>query len=288
MDTPNCALRIAAMALSLVIAGGTVATAQDTKKKTQPDFKEEGKKLFDKNKPAGQPGKEGGTSAGWSVAVFTFRGDERAKESRSVLQYVRTTGRLPEARMEERGQSVVILVASFEDPQSPEARAELERVRAVKVDDKLPYASAFLAPPVNGVGEGRRPEINLLRVKEQQPAALYSFQVAVYGRDDIKDRPITEDDLRDARHGAEQAALQLRAEGEEAYYYHGPRMSMVTIGVFDITDFDSQMPQFESDRLKAVRKRHPLNLYNGKAIKVTVPGKGEQLQTSSLVNIPKK
>jgi hypothetical protein len=249
-------------------------------------MKEEGKKLFEKKAPAGKSGQDtGAASMGWGIAVFTFRGDERAVESRKVLEYVRGKGQLPDARMEERGPSVVIIVGSFTDPQSADAQGELDRVRKLKVDNNMPYTAAFLAPPSSAAGEGKRPEINLLRVPEQTPGTLYSLQVAAYGREDIE-RP-TEDDLKDARRSAEQAALQLRSEGEQAFYYHGPRMSMVTIGAFDLTDYDPQMPQFESDRLKQVRKRHPMNLYNGKAIKEKRPGKPERMQPSQLVSIPK-
>jgi hypothetical protein len=269
----------------------TLARAQDNR----PDFKEEGKKLFDKNRQNPGASRPGAQQEGWSIAVFTFRGDERAKESRQVLEFVRTTGRLPEARMEERGESVVILVGDFPDPQAAAAKAELDRVRSItvptevngKVESAKPYALAFLAPPTREAAQGSRPEINLLRVREQNPTAMYSFQVAAYGREDIKDRVPTEDELKEARRSAEQAALQLRSEGEQAFYYHGPRMSLVTIGIFDATDYDPQMPQFESDRLRQVRKRHPLNLYNGKAIKVKADGK-QQLQKSQLVDLPKK
>lgn len=282
-------VQFCALALGLILPLCALsAHAQDGKKKPA-DFKEEGKKLFDKNKPAsgGNAGKDAAGTAEWAVAVFTFRGDERAAESKRVLEYIRGRG-LPDARMEERGPSVVILVGSFSDPQSADAQAALDRIRKIKIEDNLPYASAFLAPPSSNAGEGRRPEINLLRVKEQHPGALYSFQVAAYGRDDIKDRPATEEELKESRRSAEQAALQLRSEGEEAYYYHGPRKSMVTIGTFDLTDYDPQMPQFESDRIKQVRKRHPLNLYNGAAIKIKTPGNPDYLQPSQLVAIPSK
>jgi hypothetical protein len=294
MATPIRVRICAGVVIAMALNAATSALAQDLKR---PDLKEEGKKLFDKNK--GGSGKAAAAGGGWAVAVFTFRGDQRAAESRKVLEYVRSTGQLPEARMEERGPSVVILVGSFDDPQSQEAKSELERIRKITVAGSSgepgakpvqthPYGSAFLAPPTSAAGEGNRPEINLLRVREQHPEAVYSFQVAVYGRDDIKERKPTEDELRESRRSAEQAALELRSEGEEAYYFHGPSKSMVTIGTFDLTDYDPQMPQFESERLKAVRKRHPLNLYNGAAIKVTTPGKPAYLQPSQLVDLPKK
>src|SRR5262249_24035027 len=110
---------------------------------------------------------------------------------------------------------------------------------------------------------------------------------AVYGRRDLPNP--TQADLTEARKAAEQAAARFRQEGEQAFYYHGPRMSMVTIGAFNIEDFDPQTPSYQSTRLLEVRKRHPYNLYNGAGIKVINKANGRsELQPSSLVEIPSK
>ena len=117
--------------------------------------------------------------------------------------------------------------------------------------------------------------------------ALYSLQIAVYGRRDLPNP--SEADLAETRKAAEQAAIRLRQEGEQAFYYHGPRMSMVTIGVFGIDDFDPQTPSYKSSRLLAAQKRHPYNLYNGAGIKEKRNPRSEgKLQPSNLVALPEK
>jgi nucleoside-diphosphate-sugar epimerase len=134
---------------------------------------------------------------------------------------------------------------------------------------------------------GALPQFNLAKAKEQfgEKAALYTLQVGVYGRRDLPNPK--EADLKEVRKTAEEAAAKLRKEGELAFYYHGPTMSMVTIGVYDEKDFDPQIPNFESQRLREAKKRNPLNLYNGAGVKIKPKGSPATMQPSGLVEIPK-
>ena len=97
----------------------------------------------------------------------------------------------------------------------------------------------------------------------------------------------TQEELSEPRKTAELAAAKLRQEGEQAWYYHGPTMSMVCVGVFDETDYDPQTPTLRSPKLRETQKRHPNNLYNGAGIMEKHKGGVPALQPSSLVEIPK-
>jgi hypothetical protein len=78
----------------------------------------------------------------------------------------------------------------------------------------------------------------------------------------------------DYRKRAEQTAKALRADGVEAYYYHSPNMSMVTVGIFDDNDFVKVGNEYGyGDRIHEVQKRFPYNLGNGKPIPLRVDGK---------------
>jgi len=84
---------------------------------------------------------------------------------------------------------------------------------------------------------------------------------------------------------------ELRAEGDQAFYYHAPYRSMVTVGVFGESDFDATTtPPIESRRLRQTREKFPHNLLNGKGIRETITNSAGQrvtrLQPSSLVAIP--
>jgi hypothetical protein len=116
--------------------------------------------------------------------------------------------------------------------------------------------------------------------------------VGIYAREDGK--PTSQAEIAEFRRHAEQAVVQLRREGEQAFYYHGPTNSSVTIGLFGDDDFDVQT-RMESPRLRSLRQRHPHNLLNGMGIKrrVTVTDqrgravKTERLDPSMLVVVPK-
>lgn len=255
-------------------------------------LRDEGEQLF-KGRPKGAPGADepaGGVS-GWCVVLAVFRGDNVDEHARITLERVRGEGGLPEAFSIRRNSSSMIAIGDFPSPDDPRALAELKRVQEIQVTDQggqtsRPYAFAILSPPLSE-NAGALPQYNLLRVKEMLgKEALYTLQVGAYSRLDLA-RP-TEADLAETRKTAEQAVLKLRQEGEQAFYYHGPTMSMVTIGAFGTDDFDPQLPNFKSSRLRDVQKRHPLNMYNGQGVKEKRKGAPDRMQQSTLVAIPGK
>lgn len=255
-------------------------------------LRDEGEKLF-KGRPQAAPsaGEPADGVSGWCVVLAVLRGDSADEQARIVLERVRTEGGLPEAFAVRRNASTIIAIGDFSSPDDPRALAELKRVQDIQVTGQggqisRPYAFAILAPPTSEKAGGS-PQYNLLRAKEiLGKDALYTLQVGAYGRLDLP-RP-TEADLAESRNAAEQAVLKLRQEGEQAFYYHGPTMSMVTIGVFGTDDFDPQLPNFKSSRLRDVQKRHPLNMYNGQGVKEKRKGAPDRMQQSNLVAIPSK
>lgn len=224
----------------------------------------------------------------FTIMLGSFRGPGAPDDAARALAVIQTRGQLPDAFIEPRGEAFVLAVGRFPAIDHPDALQRLKDLQETQIDASLPYAFAFLAPLGNDAAsaEGMNPQINLVRAKELYRArALYTLQVGVYGRDDIPNP--TDADLTEARRKAEQGAAQLRREGELAFYYHGPRLSMVTVGVFNDKDFDPQKPTHESAELAAARKRFPYNLYNGAGVEEKTPGaKKGRLQRSALVLIP--
>lgn len=249
-------------------------------------LKDEGKELF--NQPgAGKGDAAAGDAQGWAVVIAAFRGEDREQAAAKALAKVRSEGGLPEAYAARRREAMVIAVGDFPAPDDERAKAELTRIQKLEINGSKPFASAMLAPPLDFKMAGSMPQFNLVKAKQLfGEQALYTLQVAAYGRLDVE-RP-TEKDLAEPRAAAEQAVAKLREEGEQAWYYHGPSMSMVCVGVFDQTDFDPQLPNFKSPKLRETQKRHPYNLYNGAGLRVKRKGeRGQSMQPSSLVEIPK-
>lgn len=230
----------------------------------------EGKALFGTATPSGKA-PAGDAEGAWTIVIVAFRGPDQESAAAAGLAKARTAGGLRDAYSRQTGATTVIAYGHYSSPDAPDAQADLKRVREMTIDGGQPFAGAILAPP-DGSGTGRFPDFDLRRARAQfGKDALYTLQIAAYGRDDRK--PPQNDKERDefARY-AEDAAAQLRREGEQAFYYHGPNMSLVTIGIFGPEDFDPQHPEIRSDRLHAAQDAHPDNLLNGKGIQVRVPG----------------
>ncbi|MBX3358675.1 MAG: SPOR domain-containing protein [Phycisphaeraceae bacterium] len=267
-----------------VVAGmwSTSAPAQNQPATEPPRrLREEGKRLFGSPEaPGGGVKKDGAQAAsgGWVIFIASFHDPEAAslvpgekvltgaEQARVALSQIRTVGQLQGAYTQDRGAMTWVVLGSYDDPGKDEAQAELKRVQAIMVNGSRPYAGAFLAPPAAGGVAGSIPELDLRKVRARLgAAAMYTLEIGYYGRPDTQ-RP-SADDLADFRKAAEQAAVQLRSEGEMAFYFHGPNRSSVTVGVFDDTDFDPQEPLVRSPRLHQARKLHPYHLFNGAAYK---------------------
>jgi hypothetical protein len=235
-------------------------------------------------KKAEASGSESASSGGWAIALGgAVPGGQSA--AIGALDRARRAG-LASARLEKRGERMLIMYGDYAAPDDPMARADLERIRGIVADGVKPYASAMLTPPEAERLEGSVPEYDLSTAKRRfGKRALYTLQVAVYQKEG-EEAP-TESELAQIRAAAEKAAIDLRRGGEEAFYYHGPRRSTVTVGILSQDDTSQGGVIRDSMRVRELQRRHPLNLVNGQGVRTRVKGQQEfELQKSFLVAIP--
>ncbi len=292
------------LAAALVLVAATPILAQDTfkpsrkstpREQTRPGKRDGGRLESEGREIFGGGGKERADAAAptWSIVLMSFREGEHDVEAQRGLERVRNLAGLKEAYLEERGPATVIAYGRY--PTQQAGQKDLERIRTLSVSEAgitaKPFAAAMLAPPADI--KGTIPEYDLRNVWKEKPWAAYSLQVGAYGR---MEGVATAKELQEFRETAEAAAVQLRREGEEAYYFHGPNLSMVLVGTFSLDDFDSQTG-FTAPAIVAARKRYPYNLFNGQGVRNTVkltdPKTGkvirqQQMQPSRLINIPKE
>lgn len=219
----------------------------------------------------------------WTILIATFP-SSASGEARQALERVHAAG-LPEAELQPRGKALCIVAGTFRSGSDPEAQRDLRRVREMVVAGARPFEGALLAPPVFEGLAGTKPEWDLSTVRRRYGKdALYTLQVAVY---EPKSEEPTSEEMRAVRMAAESAAGEFRKAGDDAYYYHGPRRSMVTIGVFGPKEYDVQNPGRESPRLTLFRQKYPYNLVNGATYKARVKGQASaREQPSFVVAIP--
>ncbi len=268
----------------------TAKTPSNTPTKKAPEpLREEGKSIFT------GPGATPSDSGSWCIVIEAFQGSSADADAAAGLAKLKAETTLSDAYLEKRGNNTLIAYGRYPDASSAQAKADLAKVRTTQVSidgtPQKPFASAFLAAPAEI--KGTLPEFDLNNAKKLSGDwALYTLQIGVYSREDNK--PVTAEQLAEFRRTAEQAVIQLRREGEQAFYYHGPNRSMVTIGLFGAEDFDATT-KTEGPLLSQLRKRFPYNLQNGMGGKhkrtVTDPKNGkqvrqEQIDKSGLVMVP--
>lgn len=295
-------LTLAAIVLSLFGASVWAQSGSEPRPDSRPDpkldrFKKEGKEI---SKPAGQTAKKPKAGAKdaddpdaattWVIIVGAFSGDDQTTRAADAARKLALQG-LTGVTAHKRGKATVLEYGSYAGREDKAAIDDLARVRDLDIDGQKQLAGAFLAPPAQGA-LGAIPEFNLsnaLKDYRGKTKPIYTLQVAVYARDD--DKAPTSKELAQFRQTAEEAAAQLRREGETAFYYHGPNRSMVTVGLFGPKDSDPLKPGSESMALRELRDRYKYNLLNGKGIKETQMGANgkevSSLQPSFLVAIPK-
>lgn len=235
---------------------------------------EEGQELF---RDAGASAREEGK---WTIVLAAFRGDDAAQAAEFARSRVATEGGLTDLQLEQRGEAILLTTGRFDGPQDPQAAAQLARVRSLEIQGVKPFDQALLTPPEPAAGS--TPQYDLRNVGA---AYAYTLQIGSYGRDD--GRTPTPEDQQAARRAAEQAVAVLRSEGEQAFYFHGPNFSSVTVGLFRENEVDPQTG-LRSPAFYELQAKFPFNLFNGAQRTVRLEGSRQpQPQRSVLVRIPR-
>lgn len=238
------------------------------------------------------PASQGGEGGGFTILLATVPPALRDRPEVMIAQVGEMLG-TNQARLlpPEGDRPARIVYGRYDDPASPRAQSDLKRVRETVRDGARPFGGAVMIPEaVHAPSDERLARFDLRRARKQHGSEfVYTLQIGMYAREDNR-RP-SAPDLAAFRKAAEDAVERLRREGEQAFFYHGPNGSMVTIGLFNDGDLDaSVVPPLESASLKQARTRHPHNLLNGRGVReVSRRADGQsdaRLQESRLVLIP--
>lgn len=208
---------------------------------------------------------------GWSIVLERIGGPshaERARERASVI--ARALGR-SDVRARTVGSGSAVVLGGYNGPEDPRAQRDLEYVKSLTSGGARPYAMAILVPPPVEQGDNTRYSL-VEAAKGMEPIYTHTLQVAVYAGDEER-----------RRSDAERYTTQLRRQGHEAYFFHGRRVSSVTIGAFTSRDFDLDTGVV-SARLEKLQEEFPHNLYNGEIQRDPETG---DAWNSALVEIPR-
>ena len=233
-------------------------------------YRDDFQRVFGDASEASREGRE----APWAILLNVHSGRgamERAEEAAAAM---RERFGLASARAVPRSGGAVVVFGGYDSPGDQTAQRDLQRIQAIEAGGARPFRTAFLSPQ-GGPAEGSHPELNLNNARANHgQGAKYTLQIAVY----------ESADRQESMKAAEDAALELRREGEMAFYYHGPTKSMVTLGLFGDRDYDPGSGR-QSAAIRELQSRYPHNLLNGRTIIERRVG-GERTQPSALVAVP--
>jgi hypothetical protein len=265
------------LAASLLLSVGPLAHAQWYGKRSNPPAKPPVQPSPEPAAPQTSRPRTPLGPAGWSIVLEVHSGSDSADSARARLAPLSIESGRTDVYIRPTARGVAIVAGHYPATDTPAARADLEAVRNRVIEGKRPFSQAFFAPPRETVDPGFVPELNLLTAKSIFGADKeYTLQIAFYQ----SKKP------DEAKRAAEKAALQLRRDGELAFYFHGKSMSLVTVGVFSDADFDQGLRP-KNPAILALQERYPLNLHNGEfPVIMRHPGQAEMKQPSQLVQIP--
>jgi hypothetical protein len=224
------------------------------------------------------------TDTGYAILLETFEGDKANTRAARRAKQLLEEAKISDIWIRQAMSKWQVLRGHYPDPNVERAQSDLRQVRMAQVDGLRPYENVDVVSLRLGVDSA----LAKFDLKQFAGHALYSLQVAAF------DEAYGEN----FRQAAEDYMRELRDAGEEAYFYHAPEMSMVTIGIFSNEDLplrkvkrqmpDGQISEFKQTaygpRILEIQQRHPHNIFNGYTVSEKLPS-GVRDQPSMVIAI---
>ena len=229
----------------------------------------------------GQPAAQGAARLerveGGAILLDEFDGFDERNRAMNMMRRLDRETNMPGLWLRQADGKVQLLRGQYASVDAEAAQRDLRQTRLTTLDGQALYENVRLIDLVTG--RDAVAAANDLR----RHSGKYTLQIGYYD----------EASGADFRAAAEKAAAVLREEGEQAFYYHGATMSLVTVGLFDESDIvqttqtlpDGQVVigQTYSERVQRLRERYPYNLGNGMTLMDRATGSE---QPSFLVPVP--
>lgn len=162
---------------------------------------------------------ESGKPENLTVVLIEYRGPDSATAGDRLARELATNG-LKDVFVVAGPDVTSVCAGHFASWKDREADKMLRTVRQIRdASGQTPFASVMLVPVPEAAPANAWPIENA--------KGVYTLHVATWGLD-----------MANRERAAQAHAAELRAKGFEAYVYHGPRFSMVTIGGFGPNIFD--------------------------------------------------
>lgn len=219
---------------------------------------------------------------GWAILLEAFEGDKQEAQAARLVKRLRQDLSIPDVWIRQDGKKTCVMRGQYIDASDELARSDLRQTRMLVLDGARPYEAVELVP----LGESARGGTSAMDLRQYAGKGLYTLQVAAFD----------EAYGKDFRKAAERYAAELRAKGDQAFYYHGHFLSLVTVGIFTDDDFkeievvqptSKGVSRFKQrtygPRIEYLQKTYPANLFNGYTVVETGPDGSKRDQPSFMV-----
>lgn len=212
----------------------------------------------------------------WSIALATFSMQDHRAGAEEMQTLLAQEHGLTNTYITSDQSRSVLYYGSYRSHDDRRLQADLARVKNLVIDGGQPFLTAFLVPPDTlDIGSDSPLSLTSVRRRYGPAARLYTLEVGVY----------EDQNRRAAMAAAEEAVRVYRSQGEEAYFYHGPHRSSVTIGVLSEAQLDFEAPGF-GPAVRELRLRHPHRAVNGSLVRVREAGQDRGIAPSTLMIVP--
>lgn len=237
---------------------------------------------FEPAKPAADSGNFltrifGGSSesekGNWAIAVASYKGVGHAEQAKALVENLKANGLNDPWIMPEPAQTTV-WHGHYKDGNSKQAAEDGAVLRKLGGFGIVKRGN-YVPQPVTEATAGKVAEWDL---RTAATHGRYTLQVGYYEDPDLKKRAAA----------AEAFVKVLRDKGEEAYYFHGPNRSLVTVGAFPHEAVNAKN-EFSPVIEAAQRKfpHHAVNGYSQRVRRTDMAGKEIWIeQPSFVVQIP--
>lgn len=212
----------------------------------------------------------------WAIALGRVTGEGHADRAERIGERIAGAAGAEDVWTSPDGDGTMIYYGRYDARNDPIARADLRRWRGLHASGKMRLPILMLTPIENRSATGDS-DISQYALENVASQGKYTYQVGMYDED-------YGDDFREA---AEEAVRVYRDDGWEAYYWHGPVSSIITIGVFSEEARDPEKKTPEALRVEALAREFPHNLLNGRTIRMTPPGGDPYDAPTFLVSMPR-
>ena len=228
---------------------------------------------------ADKPASEGD----WAILIRMFDGRKHAKQAKQFVKKLRQDTNMSDLWTKKHDGKTYVYRGRYFDPNGVVAHDELRQTRMTRFEDERPFQNVRVSRVLQKrIESGDAGEVEVtaeMDLSRHSNRDLYSLQVGAYDEAYGNER----------KHAAEQFAAVLRADGDTAFFYHKPHMSMVTVGLF--TREEAFVPvrvgnhtrDGYSPAVHTLQQKHPYNLLNGRTIIMKEGGKRLGEQPSCLV-----